>query len=130
VFLQEVFIGMGRPNNPMRLPQSRIKVSDILAHFSPVLATYLVAQITGAAQRSELESICKPLRAFVFSVPNAKAHLEQAMNDKDFFKSGNVDDKDKRVFLAQIMSLRGGSKTNSIVKDFWARCKGTVISFE
>lgn len=133
-------------------------------HFSPVLADALITQISGAAQRSELDSLCKPLRSFIFAIPNAKSYLEDALSsvasdggssgssadmedvevDEDEYDSGvrvrgsrggvsgrgGVSETDKRVFLKKIIALRGGKQTNIVVREFWAKCKGTVSRYE
>ena len=39
-------------------------------------------------------------------------------------------EKEKRVFAAKVLGLRGGRQTVVVVKEFWALCKGTVTSFE
>lgn len=58
---------------------TRIPISDVLAHFLPQIVNVLVGQIGGKAQRSELDHLCKPLRAFVSATPNAKQVLENAV---------------------------------------------------
>ena len=50
------------------------------------------------------------------------------MDDK--FESLAIDGRERRMFLAKVMSLRGNRQTNVVVKEFWATCKGTVSKFE
>lgn len=102
----------------------------IITAFASPLSRALIFNMGGLAQRSEIESLCKPLRALVFSQPRlAKAHLEEGLMDPQF-PSTNVGEKEKRVFLAKVLGLRGGRQTVVVVKEFWALCKGTVTSFE
>lgn len=123
------FIDLTGPKAPKDLPPSRIAPSAIMAEIGPLLAAALMNEIGGNAQRSELDSICKPLRSFIFTQPAAKRHLEQALISPHF-PSQKVIDADKRVFLQKVTMLRGGRQTNVVVKEFWAVCKGTVSSFE
>lgn len=104
-----------------------------MAAFSPSLAAALMTQIAGVAQRSELDALCKPLRAFVFGQPGAKGHLENALMGVVVAAGdgGNlVGEQEKRVFLQKVVGLRGGRQTGVVVREFWALCKGTVSSFE
>ncbi|KAL1305579.1 hypothetical protein AAFC00_007184 [Neodothiora populina] len=132
----EPLIAHGRPNNPAPLPVTRVPVGVIVQHFAPLIATSLLYQISGVAQRSELDSLSKPLRAFVFSVPNCKKYLEHALLEQEttFVElaaaNKTVDQSERKVFIAKIVGLRGGRQTNIIVREFWARCKGTVSKFE
>lgn len=100
-------------------------------------------QLCGIAQRSELDALCKPLRAFVFGLPNAKAYLEDALGGdagKGVGNGGNgvgvvggegtITLVEKRVFLKKVLALRGSRQTNVVVREFWAKCKGTVSRFD
>jgi len=91
-------------------------------------------QVCGMAQRSELDSLCKPLRAFIFGVPNAKKYLEEALIESGTAHRlastiAGLDEKEIRMFLSKIVGLRGGKQTTTVVREFWARCKGTVSRF-
>lgn len=122
---------MARPGNPTPLPQTRIPITTIITHFSPLLASSLLHQISGQAQRSELDSLCKPLRAFIFGIPNAKKYLEDAVAQMDNeATNGPVDKNERRIFLVKLVALRGSRQTNTVVREYWAKCKGTVSSFE
>ncbi|GAB7347732.1 hypothetical protein MBLNU459_g5284t1 [Dothideomycetes sp. NU459] len=138
----ESLLGLASPRNPLPLPSCRIQPQSVIAAFSPSLAAALMGQIAGAAQRSELDALCKPLRAFVFGQPGARGFLEHALgqvvlggdsNDAGGGGGGGggaVGESEKRVFLQKVVALRGGRQTNVVVREFWALCKGTVSSFE
>lgn len=102
----------------------------MISAFSPSLASALITQIGGLAQRSELDALCKPLRAFIFGQPGAKGYLEAALLNVQTAEGSNVSEQDKRMFLQKVVGLRGGRQTNVVVREFWASCKGTVSSFE
>ncbi|KAG9845040.1 ARM repeat-containing protein, partial [Aureobasidium melanogenum] len=126
----ETLLGLANPRTAHSLPACRVPPLSVLSAFAAPLSRALIFNIGGLAQRSEIESLCKPLRALVFSQPGlAKQHLEEALLDANF-PSINVGEKEKRVFVAKVLGLRGGRQTVVVVKEFWALCKGTVTSFE
>ncbi|THV76994.1 ARM repeat-containing protein [Aureobasidium pullulans] len=126
----ETLLGLANPRTAHTLPSCRVPPLAIITAFATPLSRALIFNMGGLAQRSEIESLCKPLRALVFSQPGlAKAHLEEGLMDPQF-PSTNVGEKEKRVFLAKVLGLRGGRQTVVVVKEFWALCKGTVTSFE
>ncbi|KAG9662253.1 ARM repeat-containing protein, partial [Aureobasidium melanogenum] len=126
----ETLLGLANPRTAHSLPPCRVPPLSVLTAFAAPLSRALIFNIGGLAQRSEIESLCKPLRALVFSQPGlAKQHLEEALLDANF-PSTNVGEKEKRVFVAKVLGLRGGRQTVVVVKEFWALCKGTVTSFE
>ncbi|KAG9853919.1 ARM repeat-containing protein, partial [Aureobasidium melanogenum] len=126
----ETLLGLANPRTAHSLPPCRVPPLSVLSAFAAPLSRALVFNIGGLAQRSEIESLCKPLRALVFSQPGlAKQCLEEALLDANF-PSTNVGEKEKRVFVAKVLGLRGGRQTVVVVKEFWALCKGTVTSFE
>ena len=123
-------LGLANPRTAHSLPPCRVPPLSVLTAFAAPLSQALIFNIGGLAQRSEIESLCKPLRALVFSQPGlAKQHLEASLLDAGF-PSTNVGEKEKRVFAAKVLGLRGGRQTVVVVKEFWALCKGTVTSFE
>lgn len=127
---QETLLGLANPRTSHSLPACRVPPRSVLSAFAAPLSRALIFNIGGLAQRSEIESLCKPLRALVFSQPGlAKQHLEEALLDANF-PSTNVGEKEKKVFVAKVLGLRGGRQTVIVVKEFWALCKGTVTSFE
>ncbi|KEQ71117.1 ARM repeat-containing protein [Aureobasidium namibiae CBS 147.97] len=126
----ETLLGLANPRTANSLPPCRVPPLSVLSAFAGPLSQALIFNIGGLAQRSEIESLCKPLRALVFSQPGlAKQHLEASLLDPGF-PSTNVGEKEKRVFAAKVLGLRGGRQTVVVVKEFWALCKGTVTSFE
>ncbi|KAG9700231.1 ARM repeat-containing protein, partial [Aureobasidium melanogenum] len=126
----ETLLGLANPRTAHSLPSCRVPPLSVLTAFASPLSRALIFNIGGLAQRSEIEPLCKPLRALIFSQPGlAKQHLEAALLDPSF-PSTNVGEKEKRVFVAKVLGLRGGRQTVVVVKEFWALCKGTVTSFE
>lgn len=117
------------PKSSLSSGEIRTLAANINNELAPHVAVSLMSQIGGNAQRSDLDSICKALRAFVFTQPSAKRLLEEAMNGSQFPSTG-VSASDKRTFSQKLAMLRGGKQTNAVVKEFWALCKGTVSSYE
>ncbi|PNS15602.1 hypothetical protein CAC42_861 [Sphaceloma murrayae] len=100
-------------------------VDDLLPH----VATAIVHQVGGNAQRSELEAISRVLRAFIVASPKSKGLLDMALSTSSFPAEAKVDAKGKRMFVGKIATLRGGKGTTEAVKAFWAECRGTVGSY-
>lgn len=111
------------------------QAEQLIEQLAPHIANTVMHQIRGQAQRSELDSISRVLRAFVSSRGQlARPYLEQAMSNNPMIPSpaqqgDGVSDSDKKAFLQKIVLLRGNLQTNNVVKEFWAACKGTVTSF-
>lgn len=107
----------------------------------PQLSQALIVGIGGNAARSDLDTLIQPLKKLIFRGGHSKAWLEAAICSNSF-PSQRVSEMEKRTFVQTIMRyvapyvdrrdcsnisrrLRGDSKTNSIVKDFWVKCRGT-----
>ncbi|RMY44950.1 hypothetical protein D0865_10229 [Hortaea werneckii] len=107
------------------------RMKEIVAAYGPQLALTLMRQITGLAQRSELDYVCEPLKALITNQPASKGWLEAALKS-DMLPTINpaVGDREKQRFLQQIVGLRGDTrKTREVVKEFYAACRGTVVSY-
>lgn len=109
-------------------PQAKIVFEELIQWLNPSLALALVIQISGQAQRSELDSLAKVLRSFVQTQVRAKTLLEQALAAPEV-QGSKASDSEKRTFAQKVAMLRGGRQTNEVVKQLWAVCRGTVGSF-
>jgi len=110
-------------------------VSDAQAHLDqlcqsigPLLAPSVINQIGGNAARSELDFLAEPLMKMIFREPMAKKWIEAALFSVAF-PSSRASETDKRKFLAQLSSLRGGKQTKVVVKEFWLLCRGTPMGY-
>ncbi|KAK5723059.1 member of the karyopherin-beta [Elasticomyces elasticus] len=110
-------------------PQGNI--SQVIQAYGPQLALSLMRQIGGMGQRSELDYLSDPLKALIANVPAAKGWLEAALFSNGFSAvTDRVGDAEKRRFLSQLIALRGnGRKTKELVREFYAACRGTVVSY-
>ena len=99
-----------------------------MQEYGPQLCHALVRNISGEAARSELDLFSMPLKKVVFSEPRAKTWLSDALQS-DSFVSDKVDPTARRLWLQKIMGLRGGAQTNSAVREFWMRCRGTNMDY-
>jgi len=109
----------------------RALVAQVVQAYGPQLTQTLVYEISGLGQRSELDYLCEPLRALVTNQPATKSWLEAALFSDAFPEtSRSVADAEKRRFVLQVIGLRGDSrKTKEVVKEFYAACRGTVLSY-
>lgn len=113
-----------------RLPDA---APQLLAVFLPLVAQALIHQISGNAQRSELDALSRVLRTLVTTapLPGATRLLEDAMRGPTWpvEVDERVSAEEKRGFVSRVVMLRGGRGTAEVVKGFWARCRGTVGRF-
>lgn len=109
----------------------RVHIGQVLSVYGPQLAQTLIRQIGGLGQRSELDYLSEPLKALITNQPAAKGWLEAALLDETFQPvNAEVGVAERRRFLQQIVGLRGDSrKTKDVVKEFYAACRGTVVSY-
>ncbi|KAK5129525.1 hypothetical protein LTR08_003184 [Meristemomyces frigidus] len=107
------------------------RINQVVTVYGPRLAQTIMNQIAGLGQRSELDGLCEPLKALITNQPAAKAWLEAAIFSQSFpAVSAEVGNAEKHRFLQQIIGLRGDTrKTKDVVKEFYAACRGTVVSY-
>lgn len=107
------------------------RMRQVVTAYGPQLALALMRQVVGLAQRSDLDYVCEPLKALITHQPVTKAWLEAALlSDSLPPVSAAVGEREKYRFLQQIVGLRGDSrKTKEVVKEFYAACRGTVVSY-
>ncbi|KAK5121938.1 hypothetical protein LTR85_004510 [Meristemomyces frigidus] len=127
---QDLWTKLIKPPSTTLPDDVRARVNQIVTVYGPQLAQTLIRQIGGLGQRSELDYLCEPLKALVTNQPAAKQWLEAALFSEAFPRvSAEVGDAQKRRFLQQIVGLRGDRKTKDVVKEFYAACRGTVVSY-
>ncbi|KAG8630142.1 hypothetical protein KVT40_001761 [Elsinoe batatas] len=113
------------PPVPGLVDYSQQVINDLLPH----VASAIVHQLGGNAQRSELDAVSKVLRGFMMASPRAKPMLEEALNGSAFPEAAKATPQQKRVFASRVTMLRGGKGTTDAVKNFWAESKGTIGKF-
>lgn len=104
---------------------------EIMNGYGLALTQVLVRQVAGIGQRSDLDTVNQPLKELFISRPaQAKQWLEASLWSEAFPPvNGTVGDAEKRRFLSQLVSLRGGAKTKDVVRDFYSACRGVVSSY-
>ncbi|KAG4414230.1 hypothetical protein IFR04_012636 [Cadophora malorum] len=117
------FISLPAQSSPL---QSSIE--NAVSHLGPLLAQALIYNIGGHAARSELDKLSDPIKRLIVRQVHAKAWFEAALFDANF-PSEKVTPKDKSVFLAKIVNLRGAKGTNQVVRDFWLLCRGSNFAY-
>jgi hypothetical protein len=95
----------------------------------PHVAHALIQQIAGLAARSELDVVADPLRKMIFRQREAKSWLDAALLTTDFPAAEKVGEKERKMFLEKLMTLRGGNRTNQAVKEFWLLCRGSDFAY-
>ncbi|KAL9601742.1 MAG: hypothetical protein Q9219_002353 [cf. Caloplaca sp. 3 TL-2023] len=103
-------------------------MDSVLEQYGPQVALVIVHGVSGEAARSELETLADPLKKMISAQPKAKQWLSDALFASTF-PSSKVENGEKRIFLQQIVSLRGSKKTNQMVKEFWMTCRGTNFAY-
>ena len=107
---------------------SQSKNNELVEFFGPKLTTALIKCFGGNCTRGELDRLSGPFRELVSRHPASKRWIQSALDDPSF-PSSRIDEKDKRFFLQQVMTLRGAAKTKTIVRDFWVACRGAPAGY-
>lgn len=94
----------------------------------PPLARALIQNVGGNCSRSEINSICEPLKHFVCQDVRSQGWLQAALIAPDF-PSHRVNADEKAIFLKKITNLRGARATNQVVRDFWLACRGSSFAY-
>ena len=105
-----------------------------IQHHSPAILAALLRLIGGECARSELEVLTDPLRRFVLHQPMLFKNIcREAMQDKSGIlspKALQVTTLEQRLrFIAQMEALRGGRRSNDVVKEFWIACRGSGFGY-
>lgn len=100
------------------------------ARFTAVLLRLL----SGECARSELDALSEPLRKFVNKHTQlARGLLQEAVKDDAGVLTGRalaaVDLQGRMRFVGQVEALRGGRKTNEVVREFWVACRGSAFGY-
>ncbi|KAL9576917.1 MAG: hypothetical protein Q9212_006719 [Teloschistes hypoglaucus] len=103
-------------------------VNWIIEQYGSQVIQVVIHNISGEAARSELETLADPLRKMVVDQTQAKQWISDALFSSSF-PSPKVGVAEKRIWLQQVMNLRGGKKTNQVVKEFWMACRGTDFAY-
>ncbi len=105
-----------------------------IQQYSPGILAALLRLIGGECARSELEILTDPLRRYVLYHPMLfKMICHEAMKAE----GGILTEKalqstalEQRLrFIAQMDTLKGGRKSNDVVKDFWIACRGSGFGY-
>ena len=100
---------------------------EIIAACGPTLAKKLCWAIGGGCSRSEIEVLADPLRKLVTRQVRSKMWLTEALKPEGF-PTENLGERDKRLFVEKVMTLRGKSGTNQVAKEFWLMARGTEFA--
>ncbi len=94
----------------------------------------VVRLLAGECARSELDALAEPLKKFVAKHSGlARGLLRAAMGEDAGVLSGRamaaVGGEVRMRFVGQVEALRGGRKTNEVVKEFWVACRGSAYGY-
>lgn len=108
----------------------RQRTQQIISTYGSQIALAVLRQIAVSCLRSELDYFHELLKALI-TYPAAKSWLEGALCGPTFpLVNQKVGDVEKRHFVLQIMVTRGdGKRMKELVKNFFAACRGTVVSY-
>lgn len=131
-FWTKLIRASGPPNQVVSVsPDIAAQALNITNAFGPSFTQTLIRQIAGSGLRSELDYICEPLKALFGALSaQAKVWVEGSLWSEHFPPVQQaVGDGEKRRFLQQCVSLRGGGKTREVVREFYVACRGLVGSY-
>ncbi len=121
------------PGGPLVMETSQ-RISVIFHAFGPRMLSLLVRLLGGDCARSEIESLSETLKKSVQRQPMlTKTVLREAVKEEagvmteKSLKATSVEQRNR--FVAQVEALRGGRKTNDIVKEFWLACRGSGFGY-
>jgi hypothetical protein len=106
----------------------------LVQQYSPRFTAVLVRLLGGECARSELDVLSEPLRKFVSKQTQlARGLLREAVKEDARVLTeralGVVDLGARMRFVGQVEALRGGRKTNDVVKEFWIACRGSAFGY-
>ena len=109
--------------------EAKQRLDQLMIRYGPELAKCLMFQIGGDAQRSELDFVCEPLKLLLLHQPSAKMWLQQGLAN-DAFPNPSITPDDRVRYLRQLAAAGSdGRKIKAVTKVFWAKCRGTVVSY-
>ena len=102
--------------------------------YSACFTAVLLRLLGGECARSELDVLSEPLRKFVSKHPQlARSLLQEAVKDDAGVLTERalaaVDLYGRLRFVGQVEALRGGRKTNEVVREFWIACRGSAFGY-
>ena len=105
------------------------RIDDVNMMYGPKLVQSLTRQLGGHAQRSDLEYLCNPLQVLLRNQPRIKSWLEEGLS-ADSFPGVNMTIDQRKVFVTALLRVgSNGHKVKEVVKQFWAACRGTVVTY-
>ncbi|PGH03346.1 hypothetical protein AJ80_08706 [Polytolypa hystricis UAMH7299] len=102
------------------------------------LANILMRQVSGHCARSDLDHLSEVIKKFIFKHQgSARLHFSNALATLDDneaqaageLKGSLVSKEERDKFLAGIVALRGARKTNTVVREFWLKCRGKGFEY-
>nr|POE56681.1 importin beta-like protein [Quercus suber] len=108
----------------------RQNIGQVVNVYGPQITQVLIHQIAANCLRSELEFFNDVLKALI-TYPAARSWLENAVLSPNMaLVNAQVGDGEKRRFVQQLLVARSdGRKMKDVVKNFFAACRGTVVSY-
>lgn len=106
----------------------------LVQQYSVSFTAVLVRLLGGECARSELDILSESLRKFVSKQAQLARRLlgEAVKEDAGVLTEralGAVDLAARMRFVGQVDALRGGKKTNEIVREFWIACRGNAFGY-
>jgi hypothetical protein len=126
-------VDVTRPGKPMSDTGVQA-LNQLIQGQSPRILAMLLRLVGGECARSELEVLTDPLRKYVTHQPllfkNICREAMKAESNVLTQKALASTTLDQRLrVVAQLDALRGGRKSNEVVKDFWIACRGSEFGY-
>lgn len=99
-------------------------LAECIQHYGPRFVTTLLRLLGGGAARSEVDSVCEPLKKLVARQGVVGAGL---LRETAARESGG--DEKVRRFVEQVIGLRGRRKTLEVARDFWVTSRGAAFAY-
>ena len=133
-FWTALFELSGYPAIAALSPSASATLLAFLQQYSARFTAALVRLLGGECARSELDALSEPLRKFVGKQTQlARGLLREAVREEARVLTeralGAVDLAGRLRFVGQVEALRGGRKTNEVVREFWVACRGSAFGY-
>ncbi|KAI9881764.1 MAG: hypothetical protein M1823_006525 [Watsoniomyces obsoletus] len=107
---------------------SKHNLNNLMQEQSPSILAVVFRLVGGECARSELEVLADPLRRYVVNLPMLFKNISrEAMKEESGVLTRQALEattlEQRLRFIAQLDVLRGGRKSNEVVKDFWVACR-------
>ena len=126
-------VDVGKRGKSIEATAKEVLEAQMKLH-SPRILAVLLRLIGGECARSELDVLTDPLRRYAQHQPMLfKSICREATKKESFVLTEkalqSTTPEQRSRFIAQMDSLRGGRKSNDVVREFWIACRGSGFGY-